>query len=88
MTSSRAKGSPTKRAIPSTLLRIEQLSKFAQGANTTHMSEAEMSNAVGEELWAAYWSRLDAIKVQMAEAQKEVEKIRVLLEGAFDTHWP
>jgi hypothetical protein len=85
MMSSRANGSPTKQAIPGTSLRIERLTKFAQGAHTTHMSEHDMRNAVGEEVWAAYWARLDAIKVQMAEAQKEAERIRVLLEIAFDS---
>jgi hypothetical protein len=83
MTSIRAKGSPTKRAVPGTSLRIERLSKFAQGAETAHMSDADMRNAVGEDLWTAYWARLAAIKVQMAEAQKEAEKIRALLETAF-----
>jgi hypothetical protein len=30
-----------------------------------------------------YWGKLEAIKVQMSEAQKEAEKIRSRLEAAF-----
>jgi hypothetical protein len=84
MTSSRAKGSPTKRGIAGTARRIERLTKFAQEGNAVPMSDAEMRNAVGEELWVGYWSRLVAIKVQMADAQKEAEQIRLLLEVAYN----
>jgi hypothetical protein len=49
MTSLRAKGSPTKKAISGTEARVERLAKFAEVANTISMSEDQMRDAVGKE---------------------------------------
>jgi len=84
MTSIRAKGSPTKRGVAGTEERVERLLKFSEFASSVSMSEDEMRDSVGKEAWDSYWARLDAIKGQMADAQREAEKIRLRLEAAFD----
>jgi hypothetical protein len=85
MTSTRAKGSPTKKGTTGTDARIELLAKFAEVANSMCMSEQEMREAVGHSLWDRYWARLDAIKSLMADAQKEAEQVCDRLQAAFDS---
>jgi 5-methylcytosine-specific restriction endonuclease McrA len=82
--SGKAKGSPNKKGVADLSKRIDMLSRFAASANAIHLSEADLRNAVGADLWDGYWRRLDAIKGHLNDAQAEAEKIRGILETEYD----
>lgn len=78
-----AKKSPATREIANLRDRIERLQNFADNFVTSAMSQDEMRDAVGPELWDSYWEHLSAIETTMKKAQQEADKIRPLLEKAF-----
>jgi hypothetical protein len=49
---------------------------------------AVLREAVGTELWDAYWAKLDQIRSQLLEAEEDAATIRLRLDAAFKKTGP
>lgn len=83
---SQAKGSPTRKGVVDVEERVRRLQEFEQAAGATDaMSNENLREVVGGELWDQYWQRLDDIKRMMAEAQVAAVQIEKVLTEAMRT---
>lgn len=78
-----APGSPTRRGIQNVAQRVERLSVFEAESKTVASSSVLLREAAGVELWDAYWAKLDQIRGELLEAEKDAEVIRSRLDAAF-----
>jgi biotin synthase-related radical SAM superfamily protein len=66
--------------------RVRRLQEFEQAAGAADaMSNENLREVVGGELWDQYWQRLDDIKRMMAEAQVAAVQIEKVLTEAMRT---
>lgn len=78
-----ARGSPTQKGTQDVAQRIARLSVFEAESKTVASSTATLREAAGAELWDAYWARLDQIRGELLEAEKDAEVIRSRLDAVF-----
>lgn len=76
-----SKGSPKTRGVTDLAGRIEALKRFEDWS--AHVA-LDMRGLVGDAVWDAYWKRLEAIELQMHEAQREAMVIRNLIADALE----
>ena len=80
--------SPTRRGVQDVAQRAERLSLFDAEAKMVANPANVLREAVGAELWDAYWEKLDAIRGQLLKAEKDAGIIRSKLDTAFTTTRP
>ncbi|HEX8225415.1 MAG TPA: HNH endonuclease [Allosphingosinicella sp.] len=73
-------GSPKSRGVANLGGRIEVLRQFEDWSSHAAL---DMRSLAGEAVWDAYWGRLEAIELQMHEAQREAVIIRELIADAL-----
>ena len=83
-----ARRSPTRRGIQDVAQRIQRLSAFEAESKMVASPAAVLREAVGTELWDAYWAKLDQIRSQLLEAEEDAATIRLRLDAAFKKTGP
>lgn len=78
-----ARRSPTRRGIQDVAQRVERLSVFDAEAKMVTSPADVLREAVGAELWDAYWAKLDQIRGQLLEAEDDAAIIRLKLDSAL-----
>jgi hypothetical protein len=78
-----ARGSPTTRGIGDVPQRITRLAAFEAESKSIARTIDELRAATGAELWDRYWDKLDQIRKQLLDAEKDAELIRAKLDEAI-----
>ena len=77
----RAPNSPMSRQIADLAHRLTVLERFEAW---TEQQPIDFAKVVSKDVWDTYWARLEAIKLQLAEAQRDANVIRAAVVAALN----